>query len=83
MSRLEQRAVIRCLTLKGLSADEIATELQSVYCTDALRYAAFSKWRLYFQDGSDDLFGFTRSGRHSRTDPAAAIQSRLETFPFI
>jgi hypothetical protein len=30
MSRLEQRAVIRDLTLKNLSVSEIATELQRV-----------------------------------------------------
>jgi hypothetical protein len=36
MSRLEQGAVIRYLTLKNLSPAEIATELQSVHGTDGL-----------------------------------------------
>jgi hypothetical protein len=83
MSRLEQRAVIRCLTLKSLSVGEIATELQSVHGTDALKYSTFSKWRLHFQDGPDDLFDLARSGRPYRSDPAAPIQSWLEKFPFI
>jgi transposase len=56
MSRLEQRTVIRYLTLKSLSVVKIATELQSVYGTDALKYSTVSKWRLRFQDGLDDLF---------------------------
>jgi transposase len=83
MSRLEQRPVIHYLTLKNLSVPEIATEIQSVYGTDALKYSTFSKWRLRFQDGSDDLFDFARSGRPSRNDLAARIQSLLQQFPFI
>jgi hypothetical protein len=43
MSRLEQRAVICYLSLKNLSLAEIATELQSVYGTDALKYSKISK----------------------------------------
>jgi transposase len=56
MSSLEQRAVIRYLTLKNLSIAEIATEFQSVYSTDALKYSTVSKWRLRFQEDSDDPF---------------------------
>jgi hypothetical protein len=41
------------------------------------------KWRLRFQDGSDDLFNFARSGRPSRNDLAAPIHSLLQQFPFI
>jgi transposase len=83
MSRLEQRAVAHCLTLKNLSVAEIATELQSGYGTDALKYSTISKWRLRFQDGSDELFDFARSGRPSRSDLADLIQSLLQQFPFI
>jgi hypothetical protein len=61
MSRLEQRVVIRYLTFKNLSVAKIATELQSVHGTDALKYSTVSKWRLRFQDGSDDPFDFARS----------------------
>jgi transposase len=81
MSRLEQRTVIHYLTLKNLSVAEI--ELQSVYGTDALKYSTISKWRLRFQDGLDDQFDLTRSGKPSRSDLAVPIQSLLQQFPFI
>jgi hypothetical protein len=42
MSRLEQHALIRYLTLQNLSVAEIATELQSVYGTGALKYSTVS-----------------------------------------
>jgi transposase len=74
--------VLRYLTRKNLSFAEIVTELQSVYGTDALKYSTVSKWRLRFQDGSDDLFHLARSGRPSRSDLVAPIQSLLQQFPF-
>jgi transposase len=83
MSRPEQRAVIRYFTLRNLSVAEIATELQSVYGTDALQYSAVSKWRLRFKDGSDDVFDLAHSGRPSPSDLAARIQSLSQQFPFI
>jgi hypothetical protein len=83
MSRPEQREVIRYSTLKNLGVAEIATEIQNVYGRDALRYSMVSKWRLRFQDGSDDLFNLACSGRPSRSDLAASIQSLLQQFPFI
>jgi hypothetical protein len=49
MSRLEQRVVIRHLTLKSLSIAENATELQSVYGKDALKYSTVSKWGCVFR----------------------------------
>jgi hypothetical protein len=55
MSRLEQRAVIGYLTVKNSSVAKIATELQSVYGTDASKHSIDSKWRPRSQDGSDDL----------------------------
>jgi hypothetical protein len=83
MSTLKQRAVIRYLTLKNLSVAEIATELQSVDGTDALKYSTVSKWRLRFQDASDDLFDLARSGTPSRSDFVAPIQSLSQQFPLI
>jgi hypothetical protein len=59
--------VIRYLPLKNPSVAEIATELQNVYSTDALKYSTVSKWRPRFQDGSDHLFDLARSGRPSRS----------------
>jgi transposase len=68
------------LTLKNLSVAEIATELHSVYGRDALKYSTVPKWRLRFQDGSEDLFDSARSGRPARSDLAAPIQSLLQQF---
>jgi hypothetical protein len=82
MSRPEQRAVIRYLILKS-SVGETTTELESLYCADSLKYSTVSKWRLLFQEGSDDLFDSVRSGRPSRSQLAAPIQSLLQQFPFI
>jgi hypothetical protein len=39
MSRLEQRGLIRYLIFKDHKIAEIATELQSVYGTDGLKYS--------------------------------------------
>jgi hypothetical protein len=83
MSRLEQRAVIRYLTLKNPSVAEIATKLQSAYGTDTLKHSTVSKWWLCFQDGSDNLFDLARSGSPSHSDLVAPIQSFLQQFPFI
>jgi hypothetical protein len=83
MSRLGQRAVMRYLNMKNLSVAEIAIELQSAYGTDALKYSTVSKWRLCFQDGSDDLFDLAHYGSPSRSDLATPIQSLLQQFPFI
>jgi hypothetical protein len=83
MSRLEQRAVIRYLTLKNLPVADIATELQAVYGMDALKYSTVSKWRLRFLDGSESLFDLARSGRRPRSDLAAPLQQLLQQFPFI
>jgi transposase len=82
MSRTEQRAVTRCLTLKNLSVSEITIELQSIYGTDALRDSTVSKWRPHFQDGSDDLCDLARSGRPSRsgrTFPRASPDTRAKS----
>jgi transposase len=83
MPRLEPSAVIRDLTFKNLSVAEIATQLQGVYGTDALKYSTVSKWRLRFQEGSDDRFDLVRSGTPSRSDLEAPIQLLLQQFPFI
>jgi hypothetical protein len=75
--------VIRCLTLKNLGVAEIATDLQSVDGTDALKYSVISQWKLRLRDGSDDLFDLTHSGRPSGSDLVVPIQSLLQQFPSI
>jgi hypothetical protein len=47
---IEQRAVIRFLTLKRLRASAIATELKSVYETEALAFSAVKKVRKHFAE---------------------------------
>jgi hypothetical protein len=83
MSRLEQSAVIHYSTPKNLSIAEIATELQSMRGRDARKYSTVSKWRPRFPDGLDDPFDLAGSGRSSRSDLVAPIQSLLLQFPFI
>jgi hypothetical protein len=41
--QMEQRAVVRVLTLKGLKAKEIEMELRSVYGDEALQISAVKK----------------------------------------
>jgi hypothetical protein len=83
MSRLEPPAVIRYLILKNLSVAEITTELQRVYDMDALKYSMVTKWRLRFQDLSDDPSDFARPERPSGNDLAVPIQSSLQQLRFI
>jgi transposase len=78
MSRPKQRPAICYLTLKNLSVAKIATEFQSVYGIEALKYSTVSKWRLRFQDGSDELFDLTRSGSPSHSGRAAPIELLLQ-----
>jgi hypothetical protein len=54
-----------------------------VYGTDALKSSTVSKWRLHFQDGSDDQFDLARYGKPSCSDLAAPVQSLLQQFPVI
>jgi hypothetical protein len=70
--------MIRYLTLKYRGVAEIATELQNVYSTDALKYSTVSKWRLCFQDGSDDRFDLARFGESCRSDLEDPIPSLLQ-----
>jgi hypothetical protein len=51
--------------------------------TNTRKYSTASKWRLRFQDGSDDVTYLARSERPSRSNIAAPIQLLLQQFPFI
>jgi transposase len=79
---MEQRAVIRFFTLKGLKARPIQLELASVYGLDALALPTVKKWRRRFQQGRTDLFDDPRSGRPLTHDLGEAIRSVLEERPF-
>jgi transposase len=80
---MEQRAVIRFFTLKGLKVKEIRAELESVYCPEALALSTVKKWRKRFQEGRTNLIDGRRPGRPVTHDLAEAIQSMLAERPFL
>jgi transposase len=79
---MEQRAVIRFLSLKGFKARAIQGELQSGYGPDACQLTAVKKWRARVLQGRTDLFDDPRSGRPLTHDLAEAIRSMLTERPF-
>lgn len=78
---MEQRAVIRFLTLKGLHAGAIVAELRCVYKEDALALATVKKWRKRFVEGRTSLCDNPRSERSLSNDLAEAIASMLREKP--
>jgi len=63
MDRNEKRAVIKYLTLKGLSAVEISTELNSVLRDNTPSDATIYRWIAEFQRGRKSTEDEQRSGR--------------------
>jgi transposase len=80
---MEQRAVLRFLTLKELNPRQIHSELESVHHEDALAMPTIYKWHARFRDGKTELSDDPRSGRPRRSDLAEAISSMLEERPFL
>jgi transposase len=80
---MEQRPVIRFLTLKGLKLKAIFAELESVYGDAALALATVKKWRKRFHEGRTDLFGDCRSGRALTHNLVEAVRSMLVERPFM
>jgi hypothetical protein len=70
------------LTLKGLKANAIQAELESVYGTDACKLSLVKKWRLRFLQGRTPLFDDPRSGQPLNPDLAEAVRSMLTERPF-
>jgi transposase len=79
---MEQRAVVRFYTLKGVKSKKICMKLTAVYGTESLALATVKKWRLRFSQGRRDLFDDPRSGRPLTHDLSQAISSMLEERPF-
>jgi transposase len=79
---MEQRAVMRFLTLKGLHARAIVAELRCVYKEDVLSLATVKKWCKRFVEGRTSLCDNPRSGRPLSTDLAKPITSMLKEKPF-
>jgi hypothetical protein len=80
---MEQRAVIRFFTLKGLKSRDIHAELMLVYGGDSLASATVKKWNKRFREGRTDLFDDSRVGCHLTHDLAEAIRSVDTERPFI
>ena len=64
-SKVEYRAVIRCLYLKGKTSQEIHCELTNVYGFSAPSYAQVKFWVGEFKRSRTSLEDETRSGRPS------------------
>jgi transposase len=79
---MEQRAVVRFLTLKGLKSGQIVAELKTVYGPDALALATVKKWSKRFREGRTDLSDNPRSRRPLTHDLAEVIRSVLRERPF-
>jgi transposase len=80
---MEQRALIRFLTIKGTRARAITAGLEDVDHTDALGLPTVKKWRRHFAQGGTSLCDDPRSREPLTTDLAAAIASLLKEKPFI
>jgi histone-lysine N-methyltransferase SETMAR len=80
---MEQRAVLRFFTVRGLNPRQILSELESVYHEDALAPTTIYKWHARFRDGRTELSDDPRSGRPRRSDLAEAISSLSEERSFL
>jgi transposase len=79
---MEQRAVVRFFTLKGLSPRDIHAELQSVDGNVVLCLRAVYKWHDRFMQGKMELFDNPRAGRPMQNDLADADRAMIQEFPF-
>jgi transposase len=78
---MEQRAVVRFFTLKGMSPKYIHTELESVYMDEALCLCTVSKWHKRFMQGRTEPFDDPRSSRPLQNDRADALHAMIQEFP--
>ena len=63
MDRNEKRAVIKYLNLKGLTPNEISSDMKVVLGDDAPSYATIYRWIAEFQRGRESIEDAHRSGR--------------------
>jgi transposase len=80
---MEQRIVVRFLTLKGLRAFALAAELNSIDETEALAPSTVEKWRKRFAERRVSLYDNPRCGRPLTitNNLAEAISSMLKERP--
>jgi transposase len=79
---MEQRAVVRVLTLKRLKSGQIDAELKTMSGPDALALATVKKWSKCFREVRTDLSDNPTSGPPLTHDLAEAIRSVLRERPF-
>jgi len=82
-SDIEIRAVIRFLTLKGLTTSTIAAELKSVYGGSVCSITTVKKWKKRFEEGRSDLDDDFRSGRPPKSDLVKKVSDVLDELPFM
>ena len=82
-SDIEFRAVIRFLTLKGLTTSTIAAELKSVYGGSVCSITTVKKWKKRFEEGRSDLDDDFRSGRPPKSDLVKKVSDVLDELPFM
>jgi hypothetical protein len=78
---MEQRPVVRCLTLRGLKSGQIIAELKMVYELNALALSTVRKGCKRFLEGRLDLSDNPTSERPLAHDLAEAIRSVLQKRP--
>jgi hypothetical protein len=81
--QMEQRAVVRVLTIKGLKAKEIEMELTSMYCDDVLQTLAVEKWRTRLLQGGTEPGDDLQSGRPANSFLTQAIAELIRERPFL
>jgi hypothetical protein len=78
---IEQGAILRFLTLKGLRASAIATELKSVYETEGLTLSTVKRWRKDFAERRTSLYDNPRCGKPLANE--LTISSMLKKKPYL
>jgi hypothetical protein len=80
---MEQRTVIRFLTLNGLHVSGIAAELKLVSEAEACAISRVSKWPKRFAEGGTSLYGDLKCEKFLINDSAEAISSMLKDRPYL
>jgi hypothetical protein len=80
---IEQRAAVRFLTLKKVSAIDITVELEGVHGREALSLSAVKKWRKRFVNMMITLEDDPCSERLPRSNPYEFLRALIDEAPFI
>jgi hypothetical protein len=80
---MEQRVVVRFLTLEKPSAKGINAELGCVYGHESLCLSALKKWRKRLANRRITPEDGPRSGRPPQSDVSESLRALIEESPFI